>query len=59
MRVGRLDAALIALPFEIGELVIEQPFDDCYKLAAPRGHDLTAARILDCPASWPTARCCC
>jgi LysR family hydrogen peroxide-inducible transcriptional activator len=47
VRAGRLDAALIALPFETGELVTQQLFDDGYQLAAPRGHDLAAAQALD------------
>ena len=47
VRAGRLDAALIALPFETGELVTEQLFDDGYQLAAPLGHRLTRVRELD------------
>lgn len=47
VRAGRLDAALIALPFETGELVTEQLFDDGYQLAAPRSHDLTTAQSID------------
>ncbi|MDZ7713057.1 MAG: LysR substrate-binding domain-containing protein [Rhodovibrio sp.] len=47
VRAGRLDAALIALPFETGELVTEQLFDDGYQLAAPQGHALTAGQAID------------
>ena len=47
VRTGRLDAALIALPFETGELAREPLFDDGYQLAAPKGHDLTRAQQLD------------
>ncbi len=47
VRTGRLDAALIALPFETGELAREPLFDDGYQLAAPRGHDLTRVDQLD------------
>ncbi|MBK1669738.1 LysR family transcriptional regulator [Rhodovibrio sodomensis] len=47
VRTGRLDAALIALPFETGELETVHLFDDGYQLAAPRGHDLDVARALD------------
>ena len=47
VRAGRLDAALIALPFETGELATATLFDDGYQLAAPQGHDLTRAGVLD------------
>lgn len=47
VRTGRLDAALIALPFETGELAREPLFDDGYQLAAPKGHDLTRVQQLD------------
>jgi LysR family hydrogen peroxide-inducible transcriptional activator len=47
LRAGRLDAALIALPFDTGDLVTEPLFDDGYQLAAPRHHDLARARELD------------
>lgn len=47
VRAGRLDAALIALPFETGELVTEQLFDDGYQLAAPQGHALTGVQAID------------
>ncbi|WP_114966630.1 hydrogen peroxide-inducible genes activator [Alkalilacustris brevis] len=35
---GRLDLALIALPFDIGGLACMKLFTDGYHLAAPRGH---------------------
>ena len=35
---GRLDLALIALPFDIGGLACKKLFTDGYHLAAPRGH---------------------
>ncbi|MCC5986313.1 MAG: hydrogen peroxide-inducible genes activator [Pararhodobacter sp.] len=35
---GRLDLALIALPFEIGSRACMKLFSDGYHLAAPRGH---------------------
>ena len=47
VRAGRLDAALIALPFETGDLATVPLFDDGYQLAAPRGHPLAQARQLD------------
>jgi LysR family hydrogen peroxide-inducible transcriptional activator len=47
VRAGRLDAALIALPFETGELATARLFDDGYQLAAPRGHPLARGGPLD------------
>lgn len=44
---GRLDAALLALPFEIGDLAVAPLFEDGYQLATPLG--FRAAR--DGPAS--------
>ncbi|MBL27920.1 MAG: LysR family transcriptional regulator [Rhodospirillaceae bacterium] len=38
LAAGRLDAALIAQPFDVGSLETEFLFDDGYHLAAPRGH---------------------
>ncbi|MBN2907584.1 MAG: hydrogen peroxide-inducible genes activator [Rhodobacteraceae bacterium] len=40
VRAGRLDAALIALPFDIGDLETETLFADGYRLATARGHRL-------------------
>lgn len=38
LQSGRLDAILIALPFEIGALETELIFEDGYQLASPKGH---------------------
>jgi LysR family hydrogen peroxide-inducible transcriptional activator len=37
---GRLDAAIVALPFDIGDLTCEPLFEDGYLLACARGHPL-------------------
>jgi LysR family hydrogen peroxide-inducible transcriptional activator len=37
---GRLDAAIVALPFDIGDLACEPLFEDGYLLACARGHPL-------------------
>lgn len=37
---GRLDAAIVALPFDIGDLACEPLFEDSYLLACARGHPL-------------------
>lgn len=38
LSAGRLDAILIALPYETGDLATATLFEDSYTLAAPRGH---------------------
>lgn len=40
LKAGRLDAVLIALPFETGDLAIEDLFADGYQLATAPGHRL-------------------
>lgn len=37
---GRLDAAIVALPFDIGDLACEDLFEDGYALACARAHPL-------------------
>lgn len=39
---GRLDALLVALPYDIGDLVAEPLFEDGYELAVPADHRLAA-----------------
>jgi LysR family hydrogen peroxide-inducible transcriptional activator len=46
VRTGQMDAAVIALPFETGELAREPLFDNGYQLAAPKGHDLARVQQL-------------
>ncbi|SDG07492.1 LysR family transcriptional regulator, hydrogen peroxide-inducible genes activator [Limimonas halophila] len=40
LAAGRLDAILIALPYETGDLATATLFEDSYTLAAPRAHPL-------------------
>lgn len=41
VRGGRLDAVLMALPFETGDLMVRELFLDGYALATPRPHPLS------------------
>lgn len=43
---GRLDAILLALPFDIGGLAFEDLFEDGYHLAAPPSHKKAARKVL-------------
>jgi LysR family hydrogen peroxide-inducible transcriptional activator len=40
LKDGRLDTAIVALPFDIGDLACETLFEDGYMLACARGHPL-------------------
>jgi LysR family hydrogen peroxide-inducible transcriptional activator len=40
LKDGRLDAAIVALPFDIGDLACETLFEDGYMLACARAHPL-------------------
>lgn len=46
LRAGRLDAILIARPFDIGDLEFEALFDDGYQLATAPGHPLTRRKVI-------------
>lgn len=47
LREGRLDAILIALPYEIGDLETSDLFEDGYQLAMPEGDHMVGARYAD------------
>ncbi|WP_319533237.1 hydrogen peroxide-inducible genes activator [uncultured Cohaesibacter sp.] len=47
LRSGRLDAALIALPHNTGELMTHELFDDGYHLVVPMDHPLSCATRTD------------
>lgn len=55
LRAGRLDAILIALPFELGDLTVMPLFKDSYQLATGPDHPLarrdrvTGADLVDAP----------
>jgi LysR family hydrogen peroxide-inducible transcriptional activator len=46
LRAGRLDAILIARPFDIGDLEFEPLFDDGYQLATAPGHPLAGRKVI-------------
>ena len=43
---GQLDAILIALPYDLGDLAVFPMFDDGYQLAVPASHELAACACL-------------
>ncbi|MGC9368453.1 MAG: hydrogen peroxide-inducible genes activator [Paracoccaceae bacterium] len=49
LRAGRLDAILIARPFDIGDLEFETLFEDGYQLATAPGHPLAGRKVLAGP----------
>jgi LysR family transcriptional regulator, hydrogen peroxide-inducible genes activator len=46
LRAGDLDAALIALPYDTGELEVRTLFRDEFRFVAPKGHPLAAAKTV-------------
>jgi LysR family hydrogen peroxide-inducible transcriptional activator len=46
LMTGALDAALLALPYETGDLVTFPMFEDGYQLAVPAGHALSACDVV-------------
>ncbi|GGB49375.1 LysR family transcriptional regulator [Roseibium aquae] len=46
LQAGRLDAILIALPYDLGDLAVFEMFDDGYELAVPASHELAACDCL-------------
>lgn len=46
LRAGRLDAILIARPFDIGDLEFEPLFDDGYQLATAPDHPLARKKLI-------------
>jgi LysR family hydrogen peroxide-inducible transcriptional activator len=47
LRCGELDAAVIALPYEIEGLCCRSMFEDPFQLACPEGHALSNEKLVD------------
>ncbi|MBN9673561.1 hydrogen peroxide-inducible genes activator [Roseibium aggregatum] len=45
LQAGKLDAVLIALPYEVGDLAVFPMFEDNYHLAVPTGHALSHCMV--------------
>ncbi len=47
LRSGRLDAVMMALPFDTGDLTVQELFEDGYALATPRPHPLSRNEAIE------------
>ncbi|GLQ06783.1 hydrogen peroxide-inducible genes activator [Sneathiella chinensis] len=46
LRQGEIDAALVALPYDLGELAVEVLFEDGFQFACSKAHPLSANKVI-------------